>query len=91
MQNSESKQKGNVVPVYASLQWDFYHSSAVSSFVNQQNQQQQQPPPTQPTHTLCIVCRVMSVAQVLKKNCSFLNLPKVHKSQQYKLSYFHKS
>lgn len=42
MQNSESKQKVNVVPIYASLQWDFYHSSAVSSFVNQQNQQQQQ-------------------------------------------------
>lgn len=48
MQNSESKQKGNVVPVYASLQWDFYHSSAVSSFVNQQNQQQQQPPQPNP-------------------------------------------
>lgn len=51
MQNSESKQKGNVVPIYASLQWDFYHSSAVSSFVNQQNQQQQQQPPLPPTHT----------------------------------------
>lgn len=59
--------------MHASLQWDFYHSSAVSSFVNQQNQQQQQPPPN--PHAL----------SVLYANCSFLNLPKVHKSQQYKL------
>lgn len=55
MQNSESKQKGNVVPVYASLQWDFYHSSAVSSFVNQQNQQQQQQQPQPNPHALSVL------------------------------------
>lgn len=66
MQNSESKQKGNVVPIYASLQWDFYHSSAVSSFVNQQNQQQ--PPPHQPNpHALSVLYAGLCVAQVLKK------------------------
>lgn len=55
MQNSESKQKGNVVPIYASLQWDFYHSSAVSSFVNQQNQQQQQQQPQPNPHALSVL------------------------------------
>lgn len=87
MQNSESKQKGNVVPIYASLQWDFYHSSAVSSFVNQQNQQQQQQPPSPPhTHTLSLSMQGYECCTYLltsiEKKFSFLNLPKVHKSQQ---------
>lgn len=71
MQNSESKQKGNVVPIYASLQWDFYHSSAVSSFVNQQNQQQQQPPPQPNPHALSVLYAGLCVAQVLKKKLFF--------------------